>query len=224
MVLMMSSGDLLTSILNIVSQSLLIPTIIILLIFVVYAVITLGGLIYEYKSRKNIPTKIIKDLIYRIYLGNSEEEVVKIINNSPLLETQKYDLIELASSNELALELRESLARQIIDDEENKMDKILEKTDIVARIGPTLGLMGTLIPMGPGLAALGNGDVNTLAQAIIVAFDTTVVGIASGAVGYFVSKIRKRWYDKDISNLETLADAVLEFLKNPKERKTYLGL
>ena len=89
----------------------------------------------------------------------------------------------------------------------------MERTDIVTRIGPTLGLMGTLIPMGPGLAALGAGDVNTLANAIIVAFDTTVVGIGAGAVGYIVSKIRRRWYEEDLSNLDALCDALLDKLK-----------
>ena len=62
--------------------------------------------------------------------------------------------------------------------------------------------MGTLIPMGPGLAALGSGDVTTLAAAIIVAFDTTVIGIGAGAVAYFASKIRRRWYEQYLSNLD----------------------
>ena len=101
----------------------------------------------------------------------------------------------------------------MIEIEENKFNKKLEKTDIVTRIGPTLGLMGTLIPMGPGLAALGVGDVNTLASAIIVAFDTTVVGIGAGAVAYFVSKVRRRWYEEYLSNLDALADAMLDRLK-----------
>ena len=70
--------------------------------------------------------------------------------------------------------------------------------------------MGTLIPMGPGLAALGSGDIITLSQAIIVAFDTTVVGIGAGAIGYFISKIRRRWYEAYINNLDALADVVLE--------------
>ena len=56
----------------------------------------------------------------------------------------------------------------------------LERSDIISRIGPTLGLMGTLIPMGPGLAALGTGDINILVQSLTVAFDTTIVGIGSG--------------------------------------------
>ena len=72
--------------------------------------------------------------------------------------------------------------------------------------------MGTLIPMGPGLAALGSGDVTTLANAIIVAFDTTVVGIGSGAIAYVISKIRRRWYEEYSSNLQLFVNAVLENL------------
>ena len=107
---------------------------------------------------------------------------------------------------------RQALAKKLIEFEENKFAKSIERTDVVTRIGPTLGLMGTLIPMGPGLAALGAGDVNTLANAIIVAFDTTVVGIGAGAVAYFVSKVRRRWYEEYLSNLDALADALLDKL------------
>ena len=98
------------------------------------------------------------------------------------------------------------------EEEEVTMAKSLERVDIVTRIGPTLGLMGTLIPMGPGLAALGSGDVTTLANAIIVAFDTTVVGIGAGAVAYVISKIRRRWYEEYSSNLQLFVNAVLENL------------
>ena len=69
--------------------------------------------------------------------------------------------------------------------------------------------MGTLIPMGPGLAALGSGDIVTLSNAIIVAFDTTVVGIGAGALAYVISKIRRRWYSEYIANIDVLSDVVL---------------
>ena len=78
----------------------------------------------------------------------------------------------------------------MLESEENKAEQKSEKSDIVTRLGPTLGLMGTLIPMGR-LAALGSGDINTLAQAIIIAFDTTVVGLAAGGIAYVISKIRE---------------------------------
>ena len=214
MVTSIPGSDILTSGLNVISQSLLIPVIVILLIFVVYAVITLGGLISEYTSRKKIPANTIKDLIYDISASENSEEVKKVVSESIIPKSQKNILIELASSESLKEKSRQALANKYIESEENHIDKIVEKTDIVTRIGPTLGLMGTLIPMGPGLAALGSGDVNALSQAIIVAFDTTVVGIGAGAVGYLVSKIRRRWYDDYLSNLDALSDAILEYMNN----------
>ena len=100
---------------------------------------------------------------------------------------------------------REAYARKLVENEEEITDKSLRITDIITRIGPTLGLMGTLIPLGTGLAALGSGDINTLSTALIVAFDTTVVGIGC-------SKIRYGWYDEYLSNLDVLSDAVLDFM------------
>ena len=210
MVASIPGSEFLSSALNVISQSLLIPVIVILLIFVIYSVITLGGLISEYTSRKKIPVSTIKDLIYEISSSKNLKSVEKIIDQSTLPKNQKTVLNEIASSGSLEKGSRIALARKLIENEEDRIEKILEKTDIITRIGPTLGLMGTLIPMGPGLAALGGGDINTLSQAIIVAFDTTVVGVGSGAVAYVTSKIRRRWYDDYLSNLDALADAILE--------------
>ena len=87
-----------------------------------------------------------------------------------------------------------------------------------SKIGPTLGLMGTLIPMGPGLAALGTGDVTTLASAITIAFNTTVIGIGAGAIAYFASKLRRRWFGEYLANLDALMDAILDNIDKRDER------
>ena len=212
MVVSVPGSEVITSVLNMISQSLQIPVIIFLVIFAIFAVLTLGGLVSEYTSRRRISMDSLEKLIYSISRANSSEEIKGIIKNAKIYESQKVVLIKVLRSNALTKESRQTLARKLIEFEENKLGKKIEKTDIVTRIGPTLGLMGTLIPMGPGLAALGAGDVNTLASAIIVAFDTTVVGIGSGAVAYFVSKIRRRWYEEYLSDLDSLTDALLDKL------------
>ena len=79
----------------------------------------------------------------------------------------------------------------------------LERADLLARSGPILGLMGTLIPLGPGLAALGSGDIEILATALTVAFDTTVIGLLVGLLAYLLGRIRRRWYD---ATWQSLAD------------------
>ncbi|WP_407423214.1 MotA/TolQ/ExbB proton channel family protein [Methanobrevibacter sp.] len=207
-------GEYLTGSLDVISQSLTIPVLVILLIIVVISIITLGGLISEYTSRKKVPVGTVRDLIYDINSAASVDALKGIIEGAAIPKSQKKVLSEIASSSSLDENTREALARKLVEHEEEKIDKSLQKTDIITRIGPTLGLMGTLIPMGPGLAALGAGDVNTLAESLTVAFNTTIVGIGSGALCYVVGKIRSGWYDRYLSDLDALSDAVLDYMNN----------
>ncbi len=89
-----------------------------------------------------------------------------------------------------------------LTDLERRARRRIDRTDFYARLGPILGLMGTLIPLGPGLAALGNGDVKILSTAIQVAFDTTVLGLLVGATGFVLGRLRRRWYDTLITARE----------------------
>ena len=81
----------------------------------------------------------------------------------------------------------------------------LERADLLARIPPMLGLMATIIPLGPGLAALGEGDPAKLASAVTVAFDATVLGLVAGIAGLVIGKLRRRWYEETLDAMEPLA-------------------
>ena len=205
-------GEFLTGSLDVISQSLTIPVLVILLIIVVISIITLGGLISEYTSRRKVPVGSVRDLIYEINAAPSVDALKSVIEGAEIPKSQKKVLTEIASSSALDENSREALARKLVEYEEEKIDKTLQRTDIITRVGPTLGLMGTLIPMGPGLAALGAGDVNTLAESLTLAFNTTIVGIGSGALCYVIGKIRSGWYDRYISDLDALSDAVLDYM------------
>lgn len=78
----------------------------------------------------------------------------------------------------------------------------LERADLLARIPPMLGLMATIIPLGPGLAALGKGDPAQLASAVTVAFDATVLGLVAGIGGLIIGKLRRRWYEEVLERME----------------------
>ncbi|MBY0239233.1 MAG: MotA/TolQ/ExbB proton channel family protein [Burkholderiaceae bacterium] len=78
----------------------------------------------------------------------------------------------------------------------------LERADLLSRIPPMLGLMATIIPLGPGLAALGQGDPAKLASAVTVAFDATVLGLVAGIAGLVIGKLRRRWYEELLETLE----------------------
>ena len=212
MVLNIPGGEFLTGSLDVISQSLTIPVLVILLVIVIISIISLGGIIAEYTSRRKVPVGTIRDLIYEINEASSVDELKNIISNAKIPKSQKKVLTELASSQNLGKNSREALATKLFEFEEEKTMNALQKTDIITRIGPTLGLMGTLIPMGPGLAALGAGDINTLASSLTVAFNTTIVGIGSGALCYVIGKIRSGWYDRYLSDLDALIEAVLDYM------------
>ena len=212
MALNIPGGEFLTGSLDVISQCLTIPVLIILLVIVIISIISLGGLIAEYTSRRKVPVGTIRDLIYEINAAGSVEELKNIISNAKIPKSQRKVLTEIASSQSLGKTSREALARKLYEFEEEKTMEKLKKTDIITRIGPTLGLMGTLIPMGPGLAALGAGDINTLASSLTVAFNTTIVGIGSGALCYVIGKIRASWYDRYLSDLDALIDSVLDYM------------
>jgi len=212
-------SEILTGTLDIISQSLTIPVLVILLLMFIISALTIGTVIAEYSSRKNISIEKLKKMIYNIHQANTVDELKNIISNSQLPKSQKVVLDDIASSQSLSDNSREILARKLVENEEEKIDVKLRRTDIITRIGPTLGLMGTLIPLGPGLAALGSGDINTLASSLTVAFNTTIVGIGSGALCYFIGKIRSSWYDKYLSDLDALSDAILDTMKRKNFNK-----
>ena len=196
-------------ILRVVSSSLQIPTIIILLILIGAAVFMLGSIIAEFftdhrKLKASIPV-LIDEL-----QGASSKEMVRIIDRADILIRQKEALKYLVRRVAYPDDTREALARQLIAEEEARYRKITKVTDIIARVAPMFGLMGTLIPLGPGLIALGQGDTKTLSDSLLIAFDTTVAGLISGAVSYVVSGIRKSWYEEYMTDLETLMETILE--------------
>jgi biopolymer transport protein ExbB/TolQ len=83
----------------------------------------------------------------------------------------------------------------------------LDRTRLLVRAGPAIGLMGTLIPLAPGLAALGQGDVGALAENLRDAFGATVVGLLVGTVAFALTLARTRMYSEDLAALEQAAEA-----------------
>jgi len=164
MAMTIPGGSFLTATLNLISQSLLIPVVVFLLVFVAFVIISLGGLIFEYSSRTKVSVDDVSDLILDISNASSVDEMKNVIAEAKLPKNQKDILIKIANTDHLSNKSREAFARKLVENEEGLTDKSLEITDIITRIGPTLGLMGTLIPLGTGLSALGSGDITTLSS------------------------------------------------------------
>ena len=209
-------SEVLKDALRAVSSGLQIPTIIILIVLIIISVLMLGSVIAEFFSERKALKESIPKLIDSIQ-GKSMSEMKAIIFSSELLKRQKRASEILIDRIKYPDNTREALARQLLADEENRYSRITKITDIVARTAPMFGLMGTLIPLGPGLIALGQGDTKTLSDSLLIAFDTTVAGLISGAISYVISGIRKSWYEQYIIGLETVFESILE--EQSRERK-----
>ena len=198
-----------------ISQSLLVPVMVVLTIFFLYALLNLGILMAEYYKRRKVNFSLNKFVNQLLSLKNKKDsnELVGIIEAGNIPKTHKEALKTLINSSNVSDEFRESLALKMGEDESLLASRKLERTDIIAKISPAVGLMGTLIPLGPGLTALGAGDIQNLAQHLTMAFDAAVLGMAAAAIAFLTSKIRRRWYEEEISNLETLMDTILEIYK-----------
>ena len=99
-------------------------------------------------------------------------------------------------------------AEHALADYELNVQRRLDRTRILVRAGPAIGLMGTLIPLAPGLAALGRGDLPTLASDLRTAFAATVIGLLAGTVAFALTLTRTRMYSEDLTALERAAAAM----------------
>ena len=202
-------SDGIKEVLRAVTSSLQIPAIIILLLLIGVTIVMLGSILAEFFSeRRRLKVKI--PLLIDEMQGKTNEEVGLLMKQSGLLKRQKRALDLLIQRGNLPEGEREALARQLIFEEQSHYDKIRRITDLIAKIAPMFGLMGTLIPLGPGIIALGQGDTKTLSASLLVAFDTTVAGLISAAVSYVISNIRSRWYEEYMVGLETIMECILE--------------
>ena len=87
--------------------------------------------------------------------------------------------------------------------------KHLERTRLLVRAGPALGLTGTLIPLSPALSGLATGNIKQLTDNLRVAFSVTVLGLLIGVVAFGISLVRDRMYAQDLADVEYIA-AVIE--------------
>jgi len=143
-------------------------------------------------------------------LKSGNMPIEKTIENSGLLRRQKKALLELTNHKDLNSAMREALAERLVYEEREHYDRVVKITDVISRIGPMFGLLGTLIPLGPGIIALGRGDTFTLSTSFLTAFDTTIAGLIAAAVAFVISAIRKKWYANYMSILELVMESVLE--------------
>lgn len=191
-----------------ISYGLLVPVTLLLIYFFIRSLFLLGSFFGQMlQKRKN------EVLIQNVVNSLSADTITSIGDQLPKSKTSLVSryMREVVSASESKAKVDFLEAQFEIETEK---DMALSKTLI--KMGPMLGLMGTLIPMGPALVGLTAGDMETMAYNMQIAFATTVVGLFSAAIGFATKQIKQRWVNQDINNLQYLCDIITE--RNEKQK------
>lgn len=198
--------NIISDILYWISTGLLVPVIVLLIILFIRALLLVGNFYGQYLSIRKTEALLREELN-----ALTPATVTELSGKLP----EKSSSLVITSIKQI-LNAQDSPAQiqRLIANFEIAADKDLAISKTLTKLGPILGLMGTLIPMGPALAGLASGDIASMAYNMQIAFATTVVGLVAGAVGFLTQQVKQRWYLQDMTNLEFIAELINE--KNQK--------
>lgn len=197
------------NILRAIISNLQTPVVMILLVLMVATVIVAGTFVFEFfvehrKLKADIP-KLIETMNRA-----KANELTDLIDKNKLLPRQKKALHQLIETDEMDGDTREIYASQLLFEEEEHYQKYLRWPQMISKLGPMFGLLGTLVPLGPGLMALGQGNTQALSQSLLTAFDTTAAGVVIAAIALVIAQMRKQWYRRYSQALESMMEVILD--------------
>lgn len=202
--------------LHAVAQGLLVPSMLILLMLLVFTVVSIGSLAVEaITERRHFKANTPSDVksIHEASFGSIET----VIRSTSLIKDQKEALLVIARNMELPDGELFSLAKAELARIDAPHQRSVKRTELITKIGPMMGLICTLIPLGPGIVALGQGAVDQLSQSLLVAFDGTVAGLISAVVAMCITNVRKRWYKQYAVAMEALMSTILDKAEQLRE-------
>ncbi len=176
-----------------IANSLLIPDVILLIFFFFRALVLLGGTYNQFMTRRK----------HRSLDTAIKELRPETLDNLRLMVSGKQgSLLEKYLDDMLNNPPSEAYADYIITHFETESAKDVNLSRLLTKLGPVLGLIGTLISMSPALVGLSTGDISGMAYNMQVVFSATVVGLVISAVGLFTQQLKSRWYAKDVNRLD----------------------
>ena len=180
-----------------ISTGLLVPVIVLLILLFFRSLLLVGSFFGQYVSIRKTD-KLIREQMETLYVNNVDHFAEKLPEKS-------NSLVVMFMKRILAEQQNKAQVQRLLANFEIAADKDLAISKTLTKLGPILGLMGTLIPMGPALVGLSTGDIASMAYNMQVAFATTVIGLFSGGIGYILLQVKQRWIDRDLLNLDFLA-------------------
>ncbi len=185
-----------------ISTGLLVPVIVLLILLFFRSLLLVGSFFGQYVSIRKTD-KLIREQMETLHVDNIDSFGTKLPEKSS-------SLVVMFMKRILAEQGNRAQVQRLLANFEIAADKDLATSKTLTKLGPILGLMGTLIPMGPALVGLSTGDIASMAYNMQV-----VIGLVAGAIGFLTQQVKQRWYLQDMTNLECL----VEVLNEKNERK-----
>lgn len=180
-----------------ISTGLLVPVIVLLIFFFIRALLLIGSFFGEYMQNRRVNASL-GARISKLTAADAAGFAASLpAGDNSLFEAYARKIAESAGD-----EARTDL---LLSEFEIASDKNIATSKVLTKMGPILGLMGTLIPMGPALVGLAQGDIASMAYNMQVAFATTVVGLTVSAIGFCTQQAKERWATGRVALLEYLA-------------------
>lgn len=99
--------------------------------------------------------------------------------------------------------------RSLNDDELDVLaHTLLEHPRIASRVTPMLGLVATMIPMGPALKSLSDGNLAQVSENLTVAFSAVILALIAASITYWVVNVRRRWLAEEFLDVARLRQEV----------------
>lgn len=190
--------ELISDILYWISTGLLVPVIIALILLFLRSLLLVGSFFGQYLMLRKTSAQVRKALT-NVTIDTLDQVEQKLPQKSNALVISY--IRQMIATRDSQVEVQRLLAEYEI-----AADRDLSTSKLLSKLGPMLGLMGTLIPMGPALAGLATGDIESMARNMQVAFSTTVTGLVAAAIGFVTQQVKQRWYQQDMTNLDYLAE------------------
>ena len=214
----------LADVLHTIGQAMLTPCLIVLALLMIAALWQIGDVLVEWFMVRQTHKLKVTELIKAIHNSAETDGNVAIretVETSGLLGRQKNAIYRVLDAPELFHHSATvtAIAEKAVASEEDYYNRQVQITDTIAKLGPSFGLLGTLIPLGPGITALGNGDTAALAASVGIAFDTTIAGLLAASAAVVISGRRKHWYGNYMTELETVMEAILEEIEQNAENE-----
>jgi len=92
------------------------------------------------------------------------------------------------------------------DDLDVMAHKLLEVPRVATRVAPMLGLVATMIPIGPALKGLSDGNLAQVSDNLTVAFSAVILALIAAAITYWIVSVQRRWLAEELAWLMTQRD------------------